>query len=238
MSLLSRLESIFEAIFEGGPRWLFRPQLQPIEITHALDRAMAAEKVVSPSSVDVPNAYRAHLNPADFQRLTPLRSTIERDAAVYLERRAQEMGFHPITAIRVELVSDPSVRASFVRAGAVFDEQARAAVDSIERTSRMEPVPVAGHEDAFLLVAEDGRELRVGEQPLKLGRARDNDFVIRDVRVSRYHAVIEPASNGWVVRDLESTNGTFVDGKRINQIAIAAPTEISLGGCRLVPRAA
>ena len=39
MSLLSRLESLFEGIFEGGPRRLLRPQLQPIEITHALDRA-------------------------------------------------------------------------------------------------------------------------------------------------------------------------------------------------------
>src|SRR5436190_16339320 len=110
MSLLSRLESVFESIIEGGPRRLLRPQLQPIEITHALDRAMAAEKVVGPSSVDVPNSYRAHLNPADFNRLASLRGTVERDAASYLERRAQEVDFHAIGAIRVELVSDPSVR--------------------------------------------------------------------------------------------------------------------------------
>src|SRR5436309_1902691 len=126
MSVLSRLESLFEGIFEGGPRRLLRPQLQPIEITHALDRAMAAQKVVGPSSVDVPNSFRAHLNPADFDRLASLRSTIERDAATYLERRAQELAYHPISAIRVQLVSDASVRASFVRAEARFDEQAKA----------------------------------------------------------------------------------------------------------------
>jgi len=244
MSLLSRVEGLLEGMFEGGTRRLFRPRLQPIEIMHALDRVMAAEKVVSGSSVDVPNLYEARLGTVDFRRLESLKSTIERDAAAYLERRAREQDFHPISAIRVNLIADPAVPASFVRGSGAFDSQARTvAVPAIEQTRRLDPVPAipqnsASGDQILLLIAEDGREVRIDQRPVKLGRGLDNDFVFRDARVSRYHAEIKPTQSGWVVRDLGSTNGTFVNGERVEEIAIGAPTEISLGGCRLVPRTA
>jgi hypothetical protein len=241
MSILSGIESIFRGIFEGGVRRAFRPNLQPAEIAHALERLMAERKVVGSTSVDVPNAYVASINPADFDRLSALRSTIERDAAAQLERRALEEQFRPIGPIRVELVADPAVPVSFVRGDAIFDEVATARVAiGLEQTRRLEPLPPSPEPAApvaLTLVAEDGQEIKVDGQPVKLGRARDNDVVIRDIRVSRYHAVIEPTVGGWVVRDLQSTNGTFVDGRRIDEVIIESPTEISLGGCRLVPRA-
>ncbi len=239
MSLLSRVEGLFEGIIEGGARRIFRPQLQPIEITHALERVMVTEKTVGPSSVDVPNAYRAKLHPADFQRFASLRGVVEHDAAAYLELRAQEQDFRPIGPIQVELVSDPAVPRSFVRGEGVFDTEAGpAATRPIESTRRLAPVQARAPSRIMLLVSEDGRDLRVGQQPFKLGRAVDNDFVVRDARVSRYHAVIEPSADGWVVRDLESTNGTFVGGRRVEAMAIDAPAEISLGGYRLAPRSA
>ncbi len=63
---------------------------------------------------------------------------------------------------------------------------------------------------------EEAREyaLRQGH-PLRLGRAADNDVVLRDKRVSRHHAEIHTDRRGSVLIDLGSTNGTFVNDEQL-----------------------
>jgi len=57
-----------------------------------------------------------------------------------------------------------------------------------------------------------GQRYPIGEELLTIGRAPDNTIVIKDARISRYHARVRLAPGGIVVEDLGSTNGTFVNG--------------------------
>lgn len=57
-----------------------------------------------------------------------------------------------------------------------------------------------------------------------LGRAGDCDFVIPDPSVSRHHAVLRPVPGGWEITDLGSTNGTRVNGWRVE-----GPTPVRSG---------
>jgi putative serine protease PepD len=50
-----------------------------------------------------------------------------------------------------------------------------------------------------------------------IGRAEDCDLVLDDEKVSRHHAYIEPGANGATIRDLGSSNGTFVNGARLTE---------------------
>ena len=50
---------------------------------------------------------------------------------------------------------------------------------------------------------------------VKLFNFSDNDFVINDSHVSRYHAKLTYNEDGWLLEDLSSTNGTFVNGNQI-----------------------
>ena len=52
---------------------------------------------------------------------------------------------------------------------------------------------------------------------LTIGKAADNDLVLSDDTVSRHHCEIVRAPDGLHVRDLESTNGTKIDGTRIRE---------------------
>ena len=78
------------------------------------------------------------------------------------------------------------------------------------------------------------REYPLTVEPLTLGRAIDNTVVIEDPAVSKYHAVIEriqyeDGQQGYVIKDLQSTNKTFVNGKAISQHPLTNGDEIRIG---------
>jgi len=65
---------------------------------------------------------------------------------------------------------------------------------------------------------------------LRIGRSPDNDLVLDDPRVSRYHAQLARQGDVLVIEDLGSTNGTLVNGRRISEPHVLQPTEtIAIG---------
>ncbi len=65
------------------------------------------------------------------------------------------------------------------------------------------------------LVLPSGEEYPVPSRGLRIGRMDDNDLVIENSKVSRYHAVVAPMGNGFAVSDLRSTNGITVGEHRV-----------------------
>jgi two-component system cell cycle response regulator len=63
-----------------------------------------------------------------------------------------------------------------------------------------------------------------------LGRREDADVQIRDDGVSRRHASLRVEGEGAVLTDLESANGTYVDGKRVREVRVADGARIQIGG--------
>jgi RNA polymerase subunit RPABC4/transcription elongation factor Spt4 len=70
-------------------------------------------------------------------------------------------------------------------------------------------------------------ELKLGTT--RIGRGADNDLQIDELAVSRYHAEIRFDGKSIVVRDLESIEGTYVDGQLVTEGAVKAGQVISLG---------
>lgn len=64
---------------------------------------------------------------------------------------------------------------------------------------------------------------------LTIGRNADNQLVIDDGTVSAHHAVIERTDRGFLIRDLDSTNGIFVNGKRMAESLLRAGDAVLIG---------
>lgn len=64
-----------------------------------------------------------------------------------------------------------------------------------------------------------------------VGQTRNNDIVIRDVTVSKFHAFFQDAEDGkgFVLQDARSTNGTFVNDERVPQQGAGEPVPVSTG---------
>ena len=81
----------------------------------------------------------------------------------------------------------------------------------------------------------DGRSAQfpVDGRTLRVGRAGDNDIVLPDGRVSRHHGQIGVRLGTLVYTDLGSTNGSFLHGNRVREIALGPHDVIQLGGSTL-----
>jgi len=67
--------------------------------------------------------------------------------------------------------------------------------------------------------------------PTTIGRDPANDIVLEDTTVSRRHAQIERQDGDVVLTDLGSSNGTFVNGRRVQQAPLRPGDEVVIGGC-------
>ncbi|MCA9674771.1 MAG: sigma 54-dependent Fis family transcriptional regulator [Kofleriaceae bacterium] len=68
---------------------------------------------------------------------------------------------------------------------------------------------------------------------IRVGARRGNDVQLSDAKVSGLHCEIRLDERGYRLRDLDSTNGTFVSGLRINDVYVQPGAQIALGGTRL-----
>jgi pSer/pThr/pTyr-binding forkhead associated (FHA) protein len=74
-----------------------------------------------------------------------------------------------------------------------------------------------------------------GRPPFEVGRARDNDLVLRDAEVSRVHARFESRNGVVYVDDLDSSNGTFLNGRRVSEsIEVREGDRIDVGTTRMI----
>lgn len=68
-----------------------------------------------------------------------------------------------------------------------------------------------------------GTELALGRDPITIGRSGESNLVIRDDYTSTHHARLLLWNDEWMIQDLDSTNGTFLDGRRVT-----VPTQVPL----------
>lgn len=91
---------------------------------------------------------------------------------------------------------------------------------------------VLAHMEGGIAVAR----FELGPQGLRIGRSPDNDVVVDDALVSKAHAVVEACSGdseAWQVRDLDSTNHTWLNGSQVATQVLQHNDEIVVGMCEL-----
>ena len=78
-----------------------------------------------------------------------------------------------------------------------------------------------------------GTEFVIGGDLFRVGKAPENDLVLGDETVSRVHFEIMRDAKGYLVRDMKSTNGTFLDGAEVKEAYLRAGSIIAAGSVEL-----
>ena len=89
--------------------------------------------------------------------------------------------------------------------------------------------------EPYVEIHEGGqvRRLALGGDPLTVGRHRDNRLVLTDNLCSRFHCIIASARKGFIVRDLNSSNGTLVNGTPTKLASLMEGDRITIGQVRI-----
>jgi len=224
--MLARLERALERIVEGSIAGFFRLRVQPAEIGRRLERAMLDGRVTSVGTSLVPNLYEVRLHPEDAAAFAGWNEALSREMETWLAELAFARGLSTVGPIQVHLIEDTSVSRRSVRAEGRISGGAAPAATS-RRPDRDLPRPLR------LLPIEPGAPyLSLRSSSVTVGRAEDNDLVLADPEISRHHARLEPDGRSWRAIDLGSTNGTWVNGVRLNAATIAVGDEVAFGDVR------
>jgi pSer/pThr/pTyr-binding forkhead associated (FHA) protein len=128
------------------------------------------------------------------------------------------------------------------RCGALLEREGSDAETTLsytpEHLSDEASAGVEGVEGPALVVrsggGRSGEAFVLGPETTTVGRSPDCDIFLDDVTVSRRHAVISEQDGRFVIEDLGSLNGTFLNRHRIEQAPLSADDEVQIGKYRLV----
>jgi len=234
---LARFENFMESLIEGGSLRLMRGQLQPVELAKRLGKAMEMNQRVGVGGVQVPHEYRLCLHPEDYTLFRPYEQELIRELEKYLRELARERGFVSSGMPAVRLEPDAKTRRGEPQAQVVLGGQSPEQDTALMgHTVKLDPVPIikAARPKASLVGPLGGQagSLALEKLPFHLGRALDNDLILEDADVSRHHAEIREVHGRLCVVDLGSTNGTLVNGERVEQCVLRDGDVLSFGGLR------
>lgn len=205
--VLKGVENGLERLFERTFARSGRGGLQPIEIGARIIREVDLTRRLTNQGAISANAIKVWLSPADAERFEGFQRALVSELEETVRQHALNEGFAFVGPVTVEVFIDDDLKGGHVEVQTDFE----------------------GGEPQPRLIMDDGRIFPVGEESLIIGRSPDVAVVINDANVSRRHAEVWRTAEGVAVRDLQSTNGTFVNGHRITAVSLSPRDDITVG---------
>ena len=191
-SLERRLERMVEGVFRRS-----RNTIRPIELGRRLIREMDDHRTVDVRGERiVPNDFVVVLSADDHAGFADIEDALRTELVEACREYAREEGYHFMGPVKVELRVDNSLKAG------------RFGIASQIRQA--EPGQRPG-----TIVMPSGDRIELVDGKNVIGRLADCAVIVNDSNVSRRHAQIHRSGSGFVISDLGSTNGTYVNGERL-----------------------
>jgi hypothetical protein len=241
-TILTQLESRLQAFFEGGTGRLF-PGGDCAGLALRLAEAMQAGiQPQTDGSLLAPNVFNVIVHPAMECALSE-KAGLRNELADILQRSGEDAGYRFLTRPVVHIITDADLPAQEIQVLTAFSQmepgdtttlplayaQAEGSTEG-QGLDRGRGDPSSG---AFLIV--DGtRTVPVTRQGLTIGRRPDMSLVLDNAHVSRVHAQIRLVQGRFVIFDLDSSGGTYVNDQRVTQCVLHPGDVISLAGAQLV----
>jgi Protein of unknown function (DUF3662)/FHA domain len=253
VSVLRSIESRIEGLFEGIFGRAFRTHVQPIELARKLVKEMDDHRSVSVSRVYVPNEYTLYLSPPDRKQFAGYEESLVGELQEYLAEHARREEYALLTPPRVLITDDGDLAVGEFgiatrmvpasgEAASPEPPRARSAETMVYRPEPPAPIPPPipqpepepePAKELFTL-SVDGKVHELVKERVVLGRSREADVRVSDLNVSRKHAEVRQRGDECVVVDLGSTNGTMLNGKRVDRAPLKEGDVITLGSTDVV----
>ncbi len=231
MGALHRFEHRLEQMVTGAFARAFRSAVQPMEIAAALQREVDnSAQILSRDRRLAPNNFTIDLSGPDFDRLSTYGDTLSRELAAMLHEHAEEQHYMFAGPISMNFTRADDLTTGRFR----VRSEASAAVTPVAGQSMTDTA--IGRAPLFLEI--NGTRHPLESPGLTIGRGSNADLRIDDPGVSRRHVEfrVQPGTGTASVSvvDLGSTNGTTVNGQRVQQAVLDDGSVVQIGSTRIV----
>jgi hypothetical protein len=226
-SRFSKLEARMESLVEGTLARLFAGRVHPRDVAVQLTRALEDSLLGGSPAM----RYTVRLNPGDAQALLGDQPRLAETLAEELVNVARDASLTLPAKPEIIILPDASLkpRSVTVTADAAGDFNPAQTQGLTPPTPR--PAPPAPK--AFLIL-EGERTVPLSQPIVSLGRRLDNHIILDDPRVSRAHAQLRLRFGRYVIYDLGSTGGTYVNGERVQECILKPGDVITLAGVPVI----
>jgi hypothetical protein len=228
---LSSIEARLQSLIEGGAARFFPAGYTPHDLAMRLEEAMRTQALADPQGGFIaPNLFILGVN-EDHLKSLQAETTLLDELAQVMYAVGQEAGFHFIAApvIRVAQAANLAEEEIEVSAQHSLEDLPDTAAVEVPRSDDLLSTP----KNAYLIV--DGTQVFPLLAPVvNIGRRSDNQLIVDDPRVSRLHAQLRLVKGQYVIFDLDSIGGTWVNGQRVRQCVLQPGDVVELSGVPLV----
>jgi hypothetical protein len=252
MSVLRSIEQKIEGLFEGMFGRAFRTHVQPVELARKLAKEMDEHRTISVSRVYVPNEYGVYLSESDREQFSGYEGSLIGELQDYLIEHARRENYAMLTPPKVLMHTDADLAiGEFGIATRMVQPEGKRAPELDEPASQVEPgatmiykakapqpteavsaAELGVEEERFALTLKGRTRVLEGSRVV-LGRSKDSDIRVEDSNVSRRHAELRREGADWWLVDLDSTNGTELNGRRVSRSKLSDGDTIMLGATEL-----
>ncbi len=241
MGLLEKFEDSLDRMVSGAFAKAFKAEVQPVELAAALQREMNDRaSVLDRDRTVVPNIFHIELSHHDFTRLAVFKDALGTELATLVRDYATEQRYTLLGSVRVTMTEDDALETGIFRVRSESRAEVVAAVPAVATGIADASASGIAGSGGSAPTAQPQLEINGSLYPLaraitRLGRGTETDIRIDDPGVSRNHCEIVVGTD-VVLRDLNSTNGTWVKGERVTELVLTDGTQIQMGGTTLVFR--
>lgn len=208
-------ERRLERLVEGAFARAFKSGLRPVELGRRLVREMDDNRSVGVrGDTMAPNSFTVHLSVEDLEQFEGMQDSLVRELCDAAREHARDEGYSFMGPVQVQLEPDERLHTG-----------------AFEIVGRF--VEGAGGTGAGSIVLPSGERFTLTESIITIGRHPDSNLVLADPNVSRNHAEIRPQGDRYAVVDLGSTNGTRVNGVRVDSQVLEDGDELTFGNTRM-----
>jgi hypothetical protein len=251
VNVLRSIEQKIERLFEGLFGRAFKANVQPVELARKLVVEMDDHRTVSVSRIYVPNEYTIYLSPSDREQFADYESSLTVELRDYLSEHARREGYVLLTPpmVLIETDDDLSIGEFGIATRIAQRDPSRGEPEpppQLESGATMvyrprTPLPAEGGPPSDVAIAQeivtltmDGIRHEVDKRRFVLGRSKDCDVQLTDPNVSRRHAELRQEGMAFWLIDLDSTNGSQVNGRRTTRAKLESGDVITVGSTDLV----
>lgn len=227
---LNRMETRIARLIEEPFVRLFAKCLLPHTVADMLARALEDAEVTLPDGrTAIPGAVQIYLHPDDWTALRLQDPAIDAHLSQALGHLANAMQRVLTGAADVRLLPDATLPLHTAR----IAFQSATPREATERLPARPASPPDSPPKAWLLLTT-GQSFPLTHAVVRIGRALDNDLILEDPRVSRYHAQLRLRYGRYMLEDTGSSGGTQVNGYPVREVMLRSGDLISLGGYTLI----